>query len=397
VPLRTLCTNFLDTLVCPDVYILRRSWSAFKVCGYIGLTLAIFLGMALTMSRGLSLWVLAGLGLVAVFTFLSLAMATKILTGAEQLIYYHHEIAIMAVAALLLRLMGHPVLPYLDITILGIGMFLICGRIGCFLVGCCHGRPHRWGVCYRHAHATAGFPAYYVGVRLFPIQIIESLSVLCIVLVGTILVLCGHPPGEALAWYVMSYGVARFGFEFARGDVGRPDLWGFSEAQWTSLLLMGAGVGADMAGIVTLHPWHSAVTAGLAMTMLVVVCQQHRQCTATHRLLHPSHVKEVAEAVAVASHRAIHTSPLAIQLVTPTEVHVGCTSLGLQISASNITAAVGALRHYALSSRQDLMTHETATALARLILQLTHITASYELRQGSQGVFHVFVPALYRL
>jgi hypothetical protein len=396
-PLRTICNDFLDTLVRPRVYILHRSWSAFKVCGYVGLTLAIVLGMALTMSRGLSPWVLAGLGLAAVFTFLGLAMATKILTGAEQLIYYHHEIAIMAVAALLLWLLGQPVLPYLDITILGIGIFLVCGRIGCLMVGCCHGRPHRWGVCYRHEHATAGFPAYYVGIRLFPIQVIESLSVFSIVLVGTILVWRGHPPGETLAWYVMTYGVARFVFEFARGDVGRPDLWGFSEAQWTSLLLMGAGVGADMAGVVTLHPWHSAVTAGLAMTMLVVACQRHRQRTATHRLLHPSHVKEVAEAVAVASHRAIQTSPLAIQHVTPTEVHVGCTSLGLQISASNITTAAGALHHYALSWRQNLMTHETATELARLILQLTHTTASYELMQGSQGVFHVFVPALYRL
>ena len=26
-----------------------------------------------------------------------------------------------------------------DITILGIGMFLVCGRVGCFLVGCSHG------------------------------------------------------------------------------------------------------------------------------------------------------------------------------------------------------------------------------------------------------------------
>ena len=276
-------------------------------------------------------------------------------------------------------------------------MFLVCGRVGCLLVGCCHGRPHRWGVCYRVEHAKAGFPAYYVGVRLFPIQAIESLSVFGIVLVGSALVWGGRPPGEALAWYVVSYGVARFGFEFARGDVGRPDLWGFSEAQWTSLLLMGAGVGADMAGVVTLHPWHRAATAGLAMTMLVVASQRHRQRTATHRLLHPSHVKEVAEAVAVASHLASAVSPRAIQRVTPTAVHVGCTSLGLQISASNINTAVGALHHYALSWRQDIMTHESATALARLILQLTHTTTSYELMQGSQGVFHVFVPALYRL
>ena len=191
--------------------------------------------------------------------------------------------------------------------------------------------------------------------------------------------------------------MARFFFEFARGDVGRPYVFGFSEAQWTSLLLMGTGVGAGIAGVITLHPWHSAVTACLAMTMFMITCARHRQGLAKHRLLHPSHVKEVAEAVAVASHRAIETSPLAIQPVTPTEVHVECTSLGLRISASNIRTAAGTLHHYALSWRQDIMTHESAAALARLILQLTHATASYELMQGSEGVFHVFVPALYHL
>ena len=71
------------------------------------------------------------------------------MTGEERIIYYRHEIAVMVVAALLLWLLRQPLLPYLDVTILGIGMFLTCGRMGCFMVGCCHGRPHDWGVCYR--------------------------------------------------------------------------------------------------------------------------------------------------------------------------------------------------------------------------------------------------------
>ena len=31
--------------------------------------------------------------------------------------------------------------PYLDATALGLGAFLACGRVGCTLAGCCHGRP----------------------------------------------------------------------------------------------------------------------------------------------------------------------------------------------------------------------------------------------------------------
>src|SRR5439155_22019386 len=101
---------------------------------------------------------------------------------------YHHEIDVMINAALLLWLLGQPLLPYLDLTILGIGMFLACGRVGCLMVGCCHGRPHSWGVRYKQEHADAGFAPYYVGVRLFPIQAVESLWVLSIVIVGNFFV-----------------------------------------------------------------------------------------------------------------------------------------------------------------------------------------------------------------
>lgn len=107
---------------------------------------------------------------VAVIIFLGMVMATKIITGEERLSYCDHEIVIMVVAALFLWLTHQPILFYLDITILGIGTFLFCGRIGCLMVGCCHGRPYHWGVCYRPEHAAVGFPPYYVGVRLFPIQ-----------------------------------------------------------------------------------------------------------------------------------------------------------------------------------------------------------------------------------
>jgi prolipoprotein diacylglyceryltransferase len=55
---------------------------------------------------------------------------------------------VMLVAAAFLWLLHEhePIIPYLDVTILVIGIFLVCGRIGCLMVGCCHGKPHRWGV-----------------------------------------------------------------------------------------------------------------------------------------------------------------------------------------------------------------------------------------------------------
>jgi Prolipoprotein diacylglyceryl transferase len=157
----------LDRLARPEVRLLGRVRPAFLVCGYTGLAAAVALALTLVGLRGLSPWVFGGIILTSMATFLALAMATKIVTGREMLIYYHHEVAVMAVAAGYLWLLCRPMLPYLDITLLGVGTFLAFGRVGCLMAGCCHGRPHGWGVRYREEHAAAGFTPCFVGVRLF--------------------------------------------------------------------------------------------------------------------------------------------------------------------------------------------------------------------------------------
>jgi hypothetical protein len=212
-----------------------------------------------------------------------------------------HEIAVMLMAALFLWTTRRPLLPYLDITILGIGTFLTCGRIGCLMAGCCHGRPYRWGIRYREDHAAAGFPSCLVGVRLFPIQAVESLWVLGTVVVGTYFVWTGRQPGSALAWYIVTYDAGRFAFEFARGDADRPYWLGFSQAQWLSLLLTGGVVWAERAGVVPFSRWHLAVFALLAAAMIAVSLKRRFQSTPTFRLLQPRHFHQIANAVRVAA------------------------------------------------------------------------------------------------
>jgi hypothetical protein len=384
-------TEGLDRLVNPWFQIGDRLWSTYKVCGYTGFTLAVLLGLVLSVHQGLSLWVLAAMMLASALTFFGLAMATKVITGEEQLIYYHHEIAIMAAVALMLWILGQPILPYLDITILGIGLFLVFGRIGCLMVGCCHGRPHRWGICYRQEHANAGFPQYYVGVRLFPIQAVESLFVLSVIAVGSWLVLTDHLPGEALAWYVITYGVARFFFEFARGDTGRPELFGFSEGQWTSLLVISAGVIAEFHGLMPLHRWHAWAPVGLVLTMILTALIGRSRKQAIYQLLHPSHVREIATALETASRQALDTNVLSRWHVDPAEVGVGRTTLGVQISAGHVKIGEDNIEHYTLSADGKVMTEEYASTLARIIIQLKRISAPHELIRGNHGVFHVVV------
>ena len=290
----------LDKLARPEIRVFRRPTSSFRVCGYVGLIAAVTVATALVMQLKLSPAVLTAIVLAAVAAFFALTMVTKILTGEERLISFHHVIAVMLTTTGLLWLLRQPILPYLDVTILGIGIFLACGRIGCLMVGCCHGRPHGWGVCYRQDHVDAGFAPYLVGVRLFPIQLGESLYVLCIVVMG-IVVFSRRSPGEALAWYVITYDIGRFCFEFMRGDMGRPYLYGFSEAQWISLFLMLAALGGEMSGLLIFHAWHAVATAFMVSVMIAIATRRRLSGEVKYKLFHPRHIKEVAEAVGLLS------------------------------------------------------------------------------------------------
>ncbi len=391
-PLREVFNSYLDKLVRPEVPILRKPWSAFQACGFAGLALAILLSMTLVAYLNLSPWVMTAIMVVSVLALFAMAMATKILTGEERLIYFHHQIAVMAIIAVLLWFLHQPILSYLDVTILGIGLFLACGRIGCLMVGCCHGRPHRWGVCYREGHAAAGFTSYFVGVRLFPIQAIESLWVFCIVVVGSGFVLSGRPQGDGLAWYVITYGVGRFCFEFMRGDPERPYLWGFSQSQWVALFLMGAVVWAELYGVIAFSLWHAGATLCLVFAMVTVALRRLFRRTPKHQLLHPRHIKEVAEAVKLVPNVTTQMAAILRCNSVPAGIPIVRTSLGIQISASRIQSAIGYIYHYALSHQHETMNEETAKIVWRLILQLKHPSSLNEVIKGNRGVFHLLVP-----
>ncbi|MGO9165356.1 MAG: prolipoprotein diacylglyceryl transferase [Candidatus Sulfotelmatobacter sp.] len=338
--------------------------------------------------RDLPLWVMIAIIPAAIAIFLALVMATKIVAGEERIIYYHHEIAVAAGTTLFLRLLHQPVLPYLDITVLGIGLFLACGRIGCLLVGCCHGRPFRWGVRYSEHHANAGFTPHYVGIPLFPVQAVESLWALGIVAVGTLMVIRGDAPGSALTLYVIVYGFGRFCFEFLRGDPERPYFLGFSEAQWISIILMSAIVYGEATHALPLTRLHVAITVSVVVTMIGVAVHRRLRRTPTHLLLRPQHVREIVGAL-----RSARTTPAETDAAfhEVSRIHVGTTSLGVQISGSVIPDRGTCISHYALSCRNRTMTPDFARAVANLICVLSHSNCDLQLVQGNRGVFHLLV------
>jgi prolipoprotein diacylglyceryltransferase len=373
--LRQRCNYSLDTLVRTEVTFGGRTWSAFQVCGCTGLELAVLLAMGLLVYRGLSPWVMGAIIGAAIATFYAVVYATKIITGEERLTYYHHEIAVAATGALIAWALGQPVAAYLDATVLGVGAFLACGRVGCLMVGCCHGRPHRWGVRYRREHAAAGFPAHYVGVRLFPIQVVESLWVAGAVIVGAAMVLRGAPYGAAMAWYVVVYDIGRFGFEFVRGDSERAFPADFSEGQWTALALTWLVGAAELAGLLPFRGWHLAVAAGLALTMLLVAARRRSQADGRHRLLRAQHVEDVAAAITAPAHGDV--------------VRVAVTSLGYRISAGELVAGGRHLRHYTVSGHNAPLSGEVAATLIKLICDLQPGAGGFEILGGTRGAVHL--------
>jgi Prolipoprotein diacylglyceryl transferase len=361
---------WFDRWVRPRVRFAGRSVSAFHYCGIIGVLAAVVLAQSIVVARGGSPLIMSAIVLSSMLTFLALVAGQKVFTGEERIIYYHHEIGVMVVAWLLLRTIGEPPLLYLDATLLGIGAFDACGRVGCTMVGCCHGKPHRLGVLYRPEHADAGFARYYVGIRLFPVQMIEAILVAFVSLSGAWLLWRGAPPGTGLAWYVVFYDSVRFLLEYIRGDDDRPYYGGFSQAQWISEILLVLVVLAEWRGLLPWHTWHAAVAAVMVLTMIVQAIVRRFVHSERERLLHPHHVREVAEALAIAS-SSRDTIPVAE------------TSRGVLISAG--------AQHYSLSARGAPMSEEAAEVLASLVRQLMHISAPTELRKGGHGVYHLVV------
>jgi len=359
---------WFDRWVRPRVRFAGRSVSAFHYCGIIGVIAAVILAEALVIRRGGSPPIMTAIVISSMLTFLALVAGQKVFTGEERIIYYHHEIGVMVVAWLLLVIIDEPPLLYLDATLLGIGAFLACGRVGCTMVGCCHGKPHRLGVLYLPEHADHGFARYYVGIRLFPVQLMEAILVAFATLSGAWLVWRGDPFGSGLAWYVIFYDSLRFLLEYIRGDDDRPYYAGFSQAQWISAILLVLVVLGEWRGVLPWHAWHAVIGAAMVVVMLVHAIVRRFVHSERDRLLHPHHVREVAEALGVAGRGG-------------DPIPVAETSRGVLISAG--------AQHYSLSARGAPMSEEAAEVLASLVRQLLQISIATELRKGGHGVYHL--------
>jgi prolipoprotein diacylglyceryltransferase len=305
--------------------------------------------------------------------FLFAVKLAHILFGFERIVLYEKFAAALGGSALALHLAGQPLRAGLELVTIGVGSFLVFGRLGCLRVGCCHGRPYRRGIVYGQAHARAGFPAHLVGVRLFPVQLVESLLTLGLVAMAALMLAFPHRPGEVLVYYLALYGAARFSLELIRGDDDRPHAFGLSEAQWIALLSAWLGVAAGWRWQLHLLWFYLALAAALTLGAVAVALAARRE---PWRLQQPRALRQLGDGL--------------LRLRAETGAGVARTETPrLRLSFS--TDPDGR-EHFALSRIDGTLAEPAARLLAAQIAHLSPATTDRELLAGrTQGIWHLFL------
>jgi prolipoprotein diacylglyceryltransferase len=260
-----------------DRGLLRTSRSPFRGWAYVGFVCALVVTTILATRLRLSLWIILLIVSSWISMFALRVLFSRVVGRSQQLVFYRYFVTMIGFASALLWVMRRPVLPYLDVTVIGLAAFVACGRIGCLMVGCCHGRPSKFGVCYREQHITPAFPVQLLGVRLFPIQAAEALWLLCIVIAGMYEMWNEHAPGTGIGLFMAAYCPARFIFEFLRWRPGNFSYRGLSEAQLTSVALVILLVIAEFVGLLPFSRPHSLIAFALAAVTIVVVASSKGQ------------------------------------------------------------------------------------------------------------------------
>lgn len=129
-----------------------------------------------------------------------------------------------------------PIKNYVDLcaTVLPLGHAI--GRIGCYISGCCYGV--KYDGIFSHIYYESANVFTPIGIRLFPVQLLESALLFMLFVPLLILNIKNVKAGVISQIYLVSYSIIRFVVEFYRGDVERGSVLGLSTSQWISLIII---------------------------------------------------------------------------------------------------------------------------------------------------------------
>jgi len=125
------------------------------------------------------------------------------------------------------RLQKMPLLRTLDLAAAPVALGHAIGRIGCFMAGCCFGKPTSlpWGVTFTSdvAARISGTPLH---IALHPTQLYEAAAEFTNFALLYMLGRRSRVPGRVVGAYLALYGAERGLLEFLRDDPGRTPLFG---------------------------------------------------------------------------------------------------------------------------------------------------------------------------
>jgi hypothetical protein len=344
----------LDRLPRPRVGRVTREVPAFRTCGIAGFYAAVVTAFGGGLLAGVPPLVVATVCMTAGLSFFVYALLRRLVTGVEKLVLLEHVWFAEACVAAVVWAEGGPVLRALDVLAVALCPFLAAGRVGCLLVGCCHGRPSSVGIRYGREAVRAGFARELEGVRLFPVPALEAAGLLLVGASG-LLALRGAAPGTVLVWFLVAYSVLRFGLEGLRGDE-RPEWLGLSANRWMCVtefsvaLVLAAhedgGIGRQ-----------DAVLLALLAGALAAALAARRVADPRRRLLSASHECELRAVVDTLLDHA-HAGDLS---------DVATTSAGVVVAASLVPGGAGAA-HVSLSRAGTSADVEVMCRLAARVL-----------------------------
>lgn len=373
----TSVNKYITPRLSPWIVLLGARLSAYQVFGYLGFFSALSLGFLLAALLNLSPTVVGLIAIAQVVVFFLLAWLTKLVRGNEQLVLLRQIIAGGMAAQMVLHLVKGPTLPYLDIVVVSIALFIAIGRVGCLMAGCCHGRPCRHGISYGKKHLRNGFVPFYANVGLFPTQLIESLVAFLLALVGSSLIVHGVVPGYVSAYVIIGYAGARFVLEFWRGDCTRLFGLGFSEAQWTALLLTGAVVLAEVSGLFPFNWWHALVFATLAGIFIFLFAANANGIPNPTSIVQAPHLQEMAQFLYSPTKNSLGKK--AFSSSEQGSVTMCVTAQGIQISKSHVRESDKEIVCYAISCGKTRLSSRLLRVLSEMISIIKHQDAGQNL------------------
>lgn len=131
------------------------------------------------------------------------------------LVFFGGFILSVGISIVYMKVYHMPIFKLADLVSPSIALGLFCGRIGCFLAGCCYGKETSlpWGVTFTNPNSLAR-----LNVSLHPTQLYEAIGALAIFIFLSWAEKNKKFDGQIFFFFILLYSSIRFFIEIFRGD-----------------------------------------------------------------------------------------------------------------------------------------------------------------------------------